>query len=106
MKTVSILLIALALIAAMVGCIDNNGSGESYTLTIASTRGGHVTAPGEGMFTYDEGTVVNLTAEVDEGYRFAKWTGDVDTVDNTSALGIMIVIHGKIYGRILSNFVI
>jgi hypothetical protein len=33
-----------------------------YDLTISSSTGGNVTTPGEGTFTYDAGTVVNLVA--------------------------------------------
>jgi hypothetical protein len=34
-----------------------------HGLTTSSTAGGSVTTPGEGLFTYDEGTVVDLMAE-------------------------------------------
>jgi hypothetical protein len=80
MARFGIFLTALTLIAGMVGC-----SGSHYTLTILSTVGGNVTNPGEGIFTYDEVTVVNLTAEADEGYYFVNWTGDVGTVGNVNA---------------------
>jgi hypothetical protein len=51
-----------------------------YALTISSTAGGSVAEPGEGTFTYDEVTVVDLVAEPEEGYRFINWTGDVGTI--------------------------
>ncbi|HUW46698.1 MAG TPA: hypothetical protein VMW50_12990, partial [Dehalococcoidia bacterium] len=51
-----------------------------FDLTISSTAGGTVTAPGEGTFTYDQGTGVNLVAEAEEGYRFVNWTGDIATI--------------------------
>jgi len=51
---VSIFLIMVALIAIMVGCVDS--AVPSYDLIIASTAGGSVTVPGQGTFTYDEGT--------------------------------------------------
>ena len=54
MKRVSSFLIAAYLIAGMVGC-----SGP-YNLTTTSTAGGSVIIPGEGTFTHNEGTVVNL----------------------------------------------
>ncbi|MCK4843430.1 MAG: hypothetical protein KAS83_00460, partial [Dehalococcoidia bacterium] len=82
MKRVSIFLIAVALIAGMVGC---GGGGVEYDLIIASTAGGAVTTPGEGTFTYDEGTVVNLVADADEGYYFVNWTGDMSTIANVNA---------------------
>jgi outer membrane protein assembly factor BamB len=53
---------------------------EEYDLTISSTAGGSVIVPGEGTFTYVEGTGVNLVAEAEEGYHFVDWTGDVDTI--------------------------
>jgi alpha-tubulin suppressor-like RCC1 family protein len=49
-------------------------------LTISSTGEGSVTTPGEGTFTYDKGTVVNLVAKAEENYEFVEWTGDVDTI--------------------------
>jgi hypothetical protein len=56
--------------------------GNQYSLTISSTPGGSVTTPEEGRFTYDDGQVVPLVAEADEDnhYKFANWTGDVDTI--------------------------
>jgi hypothetical protein len=46
-------------------------------LTISSSEGGSVTNPGEGVFTYNKGAVVSLTATPDSGYEFVIWTGDV-----------------------------
>jgi hypothetical protein len=43
---------------------------RQYGLIISSTIGGLVTMPGEGKYTYDEGDVVNLVAEAEEGYHF------------------------------------
>jgi len=79
---VSIFLIMVALIAAMVGCVQ---SVPFYDLTIASTAGGSVTTPGEGTCTYDEVMVVNLVAEAEEGYQFVEWTGDVGSIANVEA---------------------
>jgi hypothetical protein len=56
-----------------------------YDLTTSSTTGGTVTAPGEGTFTYSDGTVVNLVATANSGYYFINWTGDVDTITNVNA---------------------
>jgi len=55
---------------------------ETYELTIDSTWGGQVAEPGEGWFEYEEGTVVDLEAETDDGYVFDKWTGDTDPIDD------------------------
>ena len=92
MKRVTALLITLALIAGLVGCpADPVHDPEpepdpdpdrpvQYVLAISSSEGGEVTIPGEGSFTYDEGTVVSLVEKAEEGYRFVDWTGDVDTI--------------------------
>ena len=74
-----------------------------YELTISSMEGGSVTTPGEGTFTYDEGTVVNLVAEAEEGYYFANWTGDVGTINNIDASITTITMDGNY--SITSNFV-
>jgi len=76
-KRLSIFLITVALIAGMVGC---GGGGVEYDLAISSTAGGSVTTPGEEIFTYDEGTDVDLVAVADEGYIFDGWFGDVSTI--------------------------
>ena len=76
---ISIFLIMVALIAGIAGC-NGDGNVESYTLTISGTSGGSVTEPEQATSTHDEGTVVNLVAEPEEGYTFVKWTGEVDTV--------------------------
>ena len=97
----SIFLIVAALIAGMVGC--NGGGGViEYNLTIASTTGGDVTAPGEGVFTYDEVTVVTLVAEAEEGYRFVEWSGDVGTTGNIKTATTIITTNGNY--SITANF--
>jgi hypothetical protein len=47
---------------------------RQYTLTISSSQGGNVLTPGEGIFIYNAGTVVDLVAEADDGYQFVSWT--------------------------------
>ena len=88
MKRVSIFLAAAALILGMAGC------GGPYDLTIASTAGGSVTTPGEGTFTYDEGTVVNLTATPDAGSGFVRWAGNVKTIANIGDPTTTITMNG------------
>ena len=58
---------------------------ETYELTIDSTEGGSVVEPGEGTFEYQEGTLVDLEAIADEGYLFWEWTGDTETIDDTTS---------------------
>ena len=74
-----------------------------YDLTISSTAGGSVTTPGEGTSTYAEGTVVNLVATPDAGYRFVNWTGDVGTIADVYAASTNITMNGDY--SITANFV-
>ena len=83
----SIFLITVALIAGMVGCTSQ------YSIRISSTPGGTVTTPGEGLFRYNKGTVVNLVAKPDAGYRFVSWYGNVDTIANVGAATTDITIN-------------
>ena len=99
-KRVSIFLTMVALIAGMVGC---GQPAPSHDLTIASTGRGSVTTPGEGIFTYDEGTVVNLVASPVMGYRFVNWTGDVGTIANVNAATTTVTMNGDY--SITANFV-
>jgi hypothetical protein len=64
-----------------------------YNLTISSTDGGSLTAPGEGTFVYEEGTVVNLVATPDARYQFAKWSGDVAAIANVNAASTTITMN-------------
>jgi hypothetical protein len=73
-----------------------------YDLTIVSTAGGSVTTPGEDTFTYDEGTVVNLVAEAEEGYHFVNWTGNVDTIADIEEASTTITMQGDY--SITANF--
>jgi uncharacterized repeat protein (TIGR02543 family) len=63
-----------------------------YSLTVSSSAGGLVSAPGEGTFTYDAGTAVSLVAAPATGYQFVNWTGDVDTIDNIEAASTTITV--------------
>jgi pectin methylesterase-like acyl-CoA thioesterase len=65
-----------------------------YTLTISSTGGGAIIIPGEGTFTYDAGTVVDLIAMPNTLYSFNKWTGDVGTIANVNAPATNITMNG------------
>lgn len=66
-----------------------------YTLTISSTAGGRVYEPGEGDFTYDAGSVVDLVAGADEGYSFSGWSGDVSSLAEVDAAVTSITMHGS-----------
>lgn len=79
-----ILLVSLAVMLALgvgiVGCDAEAIPAGQYTLTISSSRCGYVNTPGEGVFYYDEGTVVALVANTVGDNPFVKWTGGVSTV--------------------------
>jgi uncharacterized repeat protein (TIGR02543 family) len=103
-----------------VGTVDNVNSSETiitvngnysimanfevvqYRLAIFSAAGGSVTTPGDGSFTYDAGTVVNLVATPAKDHKFNKWTGDVDTIANVNAASTNITMSGNYY--IVANF--
>jgi len=75
---------------------------RQYDLAVSSTEGGLVTTPGTGVFTYDEGTVVDLVAEAEESYRFVEWTGDVGTISDVYATTTTITMNGDY--SITANF--
>jgi len=68
----------------------------THTLKVSSTAGGTVTAPGEGTFTYNEGTVVNLVATPDAGYRFVNWTGDAVANANAASTTITMDVNHSV----------
>ena len=73
-----------------------------YSLTISSTAGGAVTTPGQGTFTYNAGTLVNLVATPVGGYRFVNWTGSVGTIANVNSASTTITMSGNY--SITANF--
>jgi len=100
MKIIGILLIAAALGTTMTGCgpslspYVNPDPLIVYNLNISSTVGGSVIDPGEGMSQYYEGTVVDLVATPDAGYRFVYWTGDVDTIEADGEAETTVTMQG------------
>jgi hypothetical protein len=78
-------------------------SSVQYDLSINATEGGAVTEPGEGVFSYDEGTAVDLVAAPDAGYRFVEWTGDAGTIADVDAASTNITMNGNY--SITANFV-
>jgi hypothetical protein len=75
----------------------------AWELAISSTTGGGVTVPGEGAFAYEEGAVVDLVAEAEEGYIFVNWTGDVATIADDNAASTTITMDAAY--SITANFV-
>jgi len=108
-----ILFLAVALVVGMTACgttpvTDPEPDPEPdpdpvyYALSISSTEGGAVTTPGEGLSTHQDGAVVYLVAESEDGYSFVEWTGDVDTVDDVNAAETTITMQGDY--SITANF--
>ena len=87
------LAVMLALSMSVIGC--GGEAAPEYGLTLSSADGGHVSEPGEASFTYDEGTVVDLVAEPDEGYRFVGWTGDVDNIADVGDAVTTVTINAN-----------
>jgi hypothetical protein len=65
------------------------------SLTVSATSGGSVSEPGLGTFVYEDGSIVTLIAQPDEGYEFVKWTGDVDNIADIDAEQTSITINGS-----------
>ena len=76
--------------------------GPQYSLTISSVGCGFVNTPGEGIFHYDEGTVVELVANVVGDNSFVKWIGDVSTIADVEDATTTITMHGDY--EITANF--
>ena len=96
MAKLAIFLITAVLAVAIIAC---NGS---YELSISSTSGGSITSPGEGVFAYDAGTVVELVATPDDGYKFHAWTGDIEDITNLNSTSTNITMNGDY--SITANF--
>lgn len=100
-----VILFAVALVLTTPGCREELGPDPvpQYTLTITSTSGGSVVTPGEGAFVFGAGTLVNLVAVAEEGYRFVIWTDDVETIADIKASETTIIMEGTL--TITANFV-
>jgi hypothetical protein len=73
-----------------------------YDLTTSSSTGGSVTTPGEGTFTYDQGTVVDLVATPASGHTFVSWTGNVGAIAYVNAASTTITMNSDY--SITANF--
>ena len=97
------LAVALILSVAFVGCAGEGVPGTAdYTLTVSSTEGGEVVAPGEGTFAYSGEDVVELVAGPASGYRFVNWSGDVDEIANVNAASTIITMNDDY--SVIANF--
>jgi hypothetical protein len=79
----------------MIGC--QPGFTAEYTINIRSAIGGTVTTPGEGIFRFRAGAVVNLVAEPERGYSFAGWTTNANTIADASNATTTITLNRNFY---------
>lgn len=89
---VVIAIIMLLVAMVMLGAANCDDAG-SYQLTVSSTGGGSVTAPGEGTRTYAAGTVVQIVAKADQGYEFRGWSGDTGQIANHNSASTTITMN-------------
>jgi len=72
---------------------------EEYTLSISTSGSGSVSGAG----TYEEGEVVNISANPADGWEFVNWTGDTGTIANVNSASTTITMNGDY--SITANFV-
>jgi hypothetical protein len=97
-----ILLVMIIFVVTTVSCYP------FLTLTIDSTEGGSVTAPGEGTFTYFSlqcCPLIRLVAAAQEDYRFVEWTstGAVAGDFDKKSPDTYILLGGD--GSVMAHFV-
>jgi hypothetical protein len=85
--------VVLTLSVGLIGCGYEAIPEGQYTLAISSSRCGYVSSPGEGVFVYDKGTVVELVANGVGNSPFVEWTGDVTTVADVEAAVTSITMN-------------
>jgi hypothetical protein len=73
---------------------------QNFALIILSGKGGSVIMPGQGVFFYPAGTVVDLFAVPAKGWRFANWTGTV--ADSSVPATSITIIQSEV---ITANFI-
>jgi len=95
----------VALAVGMAGCEVGLQPGfiAQYTVRISSAIGGTVTTPGEGLFRYPAGTVVNLVAEEDRGYEFGSWVSNAHTIADVHSATTTIILD-KNYYFVIADF--
>ena len=77
------------------------------TLSVSSSAGGTVTAPGLGDFNYSDGNVVTLTASANANYHFVNWTGSAVTagkVADPNSSNTTVTMNGNY--NVQANFAI
>jgi hypothetical protein len=100
-KRAGIFLIIVALAVGMAGC--EPGFTAQYTLKVSSGLGGTVTSPGEGLFRFPAGSVVNLVAEAERSYEFGTWVTNSLTIADAGNATTTITLN-KNYYFVIANF--
>ena len=101
MKRATVFLLIVAfLVVGMIGC--QPGFTAQYTIRISSAIGGTVTTPGEGIFRFPAGSVVNLVAEAERGFEFGAWVSNSNTIANASNATTTITLNRNFYFVIAS----
>jgi hypothetical protein len=75
------------------------------SLTISSTEGGQVGIPGEDVFNFAPGTIVNLEANAQEEYHFLHWSGsavDADRLEDPNSAITSVVVDA--HYTLVANF--
>ncbi|UCG59346.1 MAG: right-handed parallel beta-helix repeat-containing protein [Phycisphaerales bacterium] len=78
---------------------------KKYTVTVSAADGGSVSTPGEGSFTYAQGSDVPIQAIPDEDCRFVGWTGtcvDMGRVTDPSAASTRLLVEEN--GTLVADF--
>jgi hypothetical protein len=101
-KRAGIFLVIVVLVISIAGCTSSFI--PQYTINIRSTIGGTVTTPGEGLFRYPAGSVVDLVAEPDRGYEFGAWVSNADTIADVYNATTTVTLNKNYYFAI-ANFV-
>ena len=83
LKSVSIFLIVVALVAAMVSC-DGPAPKYDLTMAVAPAAGGTAIAAASAG-GYEAGAVVDIEAIANPGYQFVKWTATAGTLGDENA---------------------
>ena len=82
LKRAGVLLIVVALVAGIIGCVPT----DTYELTMAVNPAGSGTATDvTGTSPYASGTVVNITAVAAQCYRFVNWSAPAGTFADANA---------------------
>jgi len=88
--TVFIIVIGTVIGLSVLGSCGGGPPVTQYTLTINIDGSG---TPG-GADTYDEGTVVSISANADPEWEFVEWTGGIDTISDRLSSSTTIVMDG------------